>query len=143
VNIDGIKNGIVIDHIPAGESMALYHALNLDQLSCSVAMIINATSQKMGRKDIIKIDEKININLDVLGYMAPDSTVNIIRNGIRMEKRQPDLPETVTDVIRCKNPRCITMTEQELPHIFRLTDRENRVYRCIYCETKAVSNQNG
>ncbi|MBE6575080.1 MAG: aspartate carbamoyltransferase regulatory subunit [Ruminococcaceae bacterium] len=135
--IDEIRNGIVIDHIRAGGAMELYRILGLEELSCSVAIIKNAASGKMGKKDIIKIDEVIDLDLDVLGYVDPGITVNIIREGERVQKFKPDLPERVTNVIKCKNPRCITTTEQELDHIFRLTDRENRVYRCLYCDSPA------
>lgn len=135
--IDEIHNGIVIDHIRAGGAMELYRILGLEELSCSVAIIKNAASGKMGKKDIIKIDEEIDLDLDVLGYVDPGITVNIIRDGRRVQKFKPDLPERVTGVIKCKNPRCITTTEQELDHIFKLTDRENRVYRCLYCDSPA------
>ncbi len=135
--IDAISNGIVLDHIRAGRSMELYHILNLDKLQCSVAVLKNVTSRKMGRKDIIKIDEIIDLNFDVLGYVDPGITVSIVRDGKLDRKFSVELPERVTNVIRCKNPRCITSTEQELPHIFKLTDREKRVYRCIYCESRA------
>ena len=134
--IDAISNGIVLDHIRAGLSMELYRILNLDKLQCSVAVLKNVTSRKMGRKDIIKIDEIIDLNFDVLGYVDPGITVSIVRDGKLDRKFSVELPERVTDVIRCKNPRCITSTEQELPHIFKLTDREKRVYRCIYCESR-------
>ncbi|MGN0800998.1 MAG: aspartate carbamoyltransferase regulatory subunit [Candidatus Faecivicinus sp.] len=137
MTIDSIKNGIVIDHIPAGKSMALYRYLNLDTVECSVAILKNVTSEKLGRKDIIKIDEIIDLNWDVLGYLAPDCTVNIIRDGANVEKRHLQLPEQLVGVIECKNPRCITTIEQELTHIFKLTDRKKGVYRCIYCESKA------
>ena len=136
MNIDSIHNGVVIDHITAGRSMRLYDLLGLDRVDCPVAIIKNAASRKMGRKDIMKIDADIPIDLDVIGYVDPGATVNVIRNGIRVEKRTIDMPETLTGVIRCKNPRCITSTEQELPHVFRLTDREKKIYRCVYCETK-------
>ena len=135
--IDAISNGIVLDHIKAGRSMELYHILNLDKLQCSVAVLKNVTSRKMGRKDIIKIDEIIDLNFDVLGYVDPGITVSIVRDGKLDRKFSVELPERVTNVIRCRNPRCITSTEQELPHIFKLTDREKRVYRCIYCESRA------
>ena len=135
--IDAIRNGIVIDHIPAGRAMEIYRILGLDDLSCSVAIIKNAASNKMGKKDIIKIDELIDINFDVLGYIDPGITINVIKNDERVEKYQLSLPERITDVIKCRNPRCITTTEQELPHVFKLTDRENRVYRCLYCESPA------
>lgn len=133
--IDEIHNGIVIDHIQAGNSMELYSILELGRLDCSVAIIKNASSNKMGKKDIIKIDEIIDLNVDVLGYVDPGVTVNIIKDGKRVDKLDIELPSTVTNVIRCNNPRCITSTEQELTHIFRLTDKERRVYSCIYCES--------
>ncbi len=136
MNIDSIKNGIVIDHITAGRSMKIYRLLGLESLDCSVALIKNVTSRKTGKKDIIKIDSDFDVDTDILGYVDPGVTVNIIRDGKIAEKRTLELPTELTDVLKCKNPRCITSTEQELPHIFRLTDRENRVYRCIYCETK-------
>ena len=137
MNIDPIKNGIVIDHIKAGLGMELYHFLALDKLTCSVAIIKNVSSAKMGKKDIIKIDESIDLNLDVLGYIAPDITVNIIKNGERVQKCHPRLPERVEGVIKCKNPRCITVSEPDLPQIFKLCDREKHIYRCIYCEAGA------
>ena len=137
MNIDAIRNGIVIDHITAGRGMEIYRLLHLDSLDCSVAIIKNVTSAKMGKKDIIKIDADLPLDMDILGYVDPGITVDIIRNGELAEKRRMDLPERLTNVIFCKNPRCITSTEQELPHVFRLSDREGRVYRCLYCETKA------
>ena len=137
MNIDAISNGIVIDHITAGRGMKLYELLHLEQLDCSVAIIKNVHSQKQGKKDIIKIDADIPVNLDVIGYVDPGVTVNVIRGGELIEKKRIDMPETLTNVIFCKNPRCITSCEQELKHIFKLTDRANKVYRCLYCETKA------
>ncbi len=137
MNIDSIINGIVIDHIAAGRGMMLYKLLHLDRLDCSVAIIKNVHSNKMGKKDIIKVDAAIDLNTDVIGYVDPDATVNIIRDGKLVEKKAIVLPERLVNVIRCKNPRCISSTEQELPQVFVLTDRENRVYRCRYCETKA------
>ena len=137
MNIDSIKNGIVIDHIEAGKGMKIYSLLNLDSLNCSVAIIKNVNSHKMGKKDIIKIDADIELNLDVIGFVDPEATVNIIKNGMLLEKKSIDMPETLTNVIKCKNPRCITSCEQELDNIFKLTDKKNKVYRCIYCETKA------
>lgn len=137
MNVDSIKNGIVIDHIAAGKGMELYHLLGLDELDCSIAIIKNVASRKMGKKDIIKIDADIEVDMDILGFVDPNATINIIRNGERVEKKQISLPEKLTNVIFCKNPRCITSTEQELPHIFKCTDKQNRVYRCIYCESKA------
>lgn len=136
MNIDSIKNGIVIDHIAAGKGMQLYDLLGLDKLDCSVAIIKNVASKKMGRKDIIKVDADIPLNLDVIGFVDPEATVNIIRDSQLVEKKTIPMPQTVTGVIKCKNPRCITSVEQELPHVFQLTDKENKVYRCLYCETK-------
>lgn len=137
MNIDSIQNGIVIDHITAGRGMRLYELLHLDDLDCSVAIIKNVSSKKMMKKDIIKIDADVDINMDVIGFVDPQATVNIIKDGIRADKRCIEMPQELTNVIRCMNPRCITTTEQELDHVFRLTDKENKIYRCIYCETKA------
>ncbi len=136
MKIDSIKNGTVIDHITAGSGMRLYRLLGLDSLDCTVAIMKNVTSRKMGRKDIIKIDADIDLNFDVIGFVDPQATVNIIKDGVLLEKRTIDMPETLTNVIRCENPRCITSVEQEIDHVFRLTDKKNKVYRCIYCETK-------
>lgn len=136
MNIDSINNGIVIDHITAGRGMRLYKLLGLDSLDCSVAIIKNVTSKKLGKKDIIKIDSDIPVDLDIIGYVDPEATVNIIKNGVLAQKKNITMPERLVNVIRCKNPRCITTTEQELDHVFKLTDRENKVYRCIYCEVK-------
>ena len=135
--IDPISNGIVLDHITAGRSMELYQILKLHKLKCSVAVITNVPSRKMGRKDIIKIGEIIDINFDVLGYVDPGISVSIVRDGKLDRKFTVELPERVMNVIKCKNPRCITSTEQEIPQIFRLTDREERIYRCVYCESRA------
>ena len=137
MNIDSIINGIVIDHIAAGRGMMLYKLLHLDRLDCSVAIIKNVHSNKMDKKDIIKVDAAIDLNTDVIGYVDPNATVNIIRDGKLVEKKAIVLPEKLVNVIRCKNPRCISTTEQELPQVFVLTDREKGVYRCRYCETKA------
>lgn len=137
MHIDSIKNGVVIDHIKAGKSMEIYNHLELDKLDCTVAIIKNVHSKKMGYKDIIKIDSEMEVDLDVLGYIDPDITVNIIKNEILCEKKKLTLPNQIKDVIKCKNPRCITTTEQDLPHIFKLTDAATKTYRCIYCETKA------
>lgn len=131
-----IKNGVVLDHIQAGGAMEIYKALNLDKLACQVAIIKNADSVKMGKKDILKICEPININLDVLGYLDPGVTVSIIKDGSVSERKHLELPEKIEGIIKCTNPRCITSIEQELPNIFKLTDKENRDYRCIYCESK-------
>lgn len=137
MTIDSIVNGIVLDHITAGKSLEIYRVLELSNLDCSVAIIKNAYSKKSGRKDIIKIDSLIDINLDVLGYIDPGITVNIVKDGKLVEKRHLALPEKVTGVIQCKNPRCITSVEQELDHVFYLTDPEKGEYRCLYCETAA------
>ena len=137
MHVDSIKNGIVIDHITAHKGMQIYELLNLDCLDSSVALIKNAPSRKTGRKDIIKIDSDFEVNMEILGYVDPDITVNIIKDGKIVEKKTIELPERLTNVIKCKNPRCITATEQELNHIFTLADRENRIYRCLYCESAA------
>ena len=134
MNIDSIQNGYVIDHIHAGRSMELYRYLGLDGLDCSVAIIKNAKSKTMGKKDIIKIDQEISIDWDMLGYIDPDVTVNVIRDGVRVEKKKLAMPDRVVNVMNCKNPRCITQTEQELDQVFVLADKEKRVYRCKYCE---------
>ncbi|MBE6658804.1 MAG: aspartate carbamoyltransferase regulatory subunit [Ruminococcaceae bacterium] len=135
--IGSIRDGIVIDHIPAGRGMDLYTYLKLGKLDCEVALIKNASSGKRGKKDIIKIGAPIELDFTILGFVDPHITVNIIENGQRAKKFHPALPETIMHLIKCKNPRCITSCEQELPHVFRLTDRENGIYRCMYCETKA------
>lgn len=139
--VNTIKNGVVLDHIQAGGAMEIYKALNLDKLECQVAIIKNADSVKMGKKDILKICEPIDINLDVLGYLAPGVTVSIIEDSKVVQRKHIEPPEKIVGIIRCTNPRCITSIEQELPNIFKLTDRENLVYRCIYCESK--SNKHG
>lgn len=136
MNIDSIKNGIVIDHIKAKNGMRIYNLLELDKLESHIAIIKNASSKKMGRKDIIKIDEKIDINMDVIGYIDPNVTVNIIKDGVLVEKKKIELPKTIKNVVYCKNPRCITSVEQELEHVFNL--QEDGSYRCMYCEAKAV-----
>ena len=137
MNIDAISNGIVIDHITAGNGMRLYELLGLEKLDCSVAIIKNVHSEKMGKKDIIKIDAAIPVNLDVIGYVDPGVTVDVIRDGVLAEKRRIDMPQRLTNVLFCRNPRCICAVEQELDHVFLLTDRKNKIYRCLYCETKA------
>ena len=136
MNIDSIVNGIVIDHITAGKAMEIYNLLNLGKLPCMVALINNASSEKMGRKDIIKIDAAIELDTDVLGFVDPGVTVSIIADGKTVEKKKLDLPLELEGVLHCKNPRCITSTEQELAPVFKLTDRTKREYRCIYCESK-------
>lgn len=135
--IGQIQEGIVLDHITAGRSMEIYNVLKLGKLDCTVALIQNAQSAKMGKKDIIKISTPLDLNLDVLGYLDPGITVNIIRDGKVAERRHLCLPERISGVIKCKNPRCITSIEQELVHEFRLADAEHKIYRCIYCEQKA------
>ena len=137
MNIDSIKNGIVIDHITAGKATELYSLLKLDELNCPIVIGRNVLSRKMGTKDIIKIDADIALNTDILGYIDPDVTVNIIKDGKIAEKKTVSLPERLVNVIECKNPRCITSCEQELDQVFVLTDKGNRIYRCLYCETKA------
>ena len=137
MNIDSIQNGVVIDHISAGRGMKLYELLGLDGLDVSVAIIKNVVSRKMGKKDIIKIDAALPVNFDLIGYVDPGATVNIIKDGQLTEKLDIRMPERLAGVIRCRNPRCITSTEQELEQVFKLTDRVNKVYRCIYCEAKA------
>lgn len=137
MNIDSIQNGVVIDHITAGLGMKLYELLDLASLDASIALIKNVGSKKMGKKDIIKIDADILLNFDVIGFVDPGATVNIIKDGVLVDKLRIAMPQVLTNVIKCKNPRCITSCEQELDHIFKLTDKDNKVYRCIYCETKA------
>ncbi|MBR3968863.1 MAG: aspartate carbamoyltransferase regulatory subunit [Clostridia bacterium] len=137
MNIDSIQNGVVIDHITAGQGMRLYELLDLASLDASIALIKNVASKKMGKKDIIKIDADIALDFDVIGFVDPDATVNIIKDGVLVDKLRIAMPQILTNVIKCKNPRCITSCEQELDHIFKLADKEAKVYRCIYCETKA------
>lgn len=136
MNIEPIQNGVVIDHIEAGRAMQLYRLLKLGSLDASVALIKNVPSKKMGKKDIIKIDADIDLDFDVIGFVDPSATVDIIRNGVLVEKKSIALPKKLTNVIFCKNPRCITSVEQEIEHIFKLSDPEKKEYRCIYCETK-------
>ena len=137
MHIDSIKDGIVIDHITAGKAMKIYNLLGFDKLECSIAIIKNVSSKKMGKKDIIKIDSNIEINLEALGYIDPGITIDVIRDSVLVEKRSVGLPKKLHGVLKCKNPRCITSCEQELDQAFILTDEENRVYRCMYCEAKA------
>ena len=137
MNIDGVNTGIVLDHIQAGKGWAIYNLLGLDKVDCTVAIIQRVQSEKYGKKDIIKIDQVLDMDLNVLGYVDPDITVNIIRDGKTVEKKHVELPERIVGVVKCKNPRCITTTEQELPQIFELRDREHGIYRCLYCEAKA------
>ena len=137
MKIDSIHTGIVIDHITAGSGMLLYDLLDLDSLDCSVALIKNVVSKKQGKKDIIKIAADIPVDLDIIGYVDPGATVNIIKDGLLVEKKTIEMPETLTNVLTCKNPRCISSVEQELDQVFKLTDREHKIYRCLYCETQA------
>ena len=136
MNIDSIKNGLVIDHIKPGKGMEIYNLLKLGELSCPVAIIKNVPSKVMGKKDIIKIDADIEISLEVIGFIDQGITINKIKNEKLVDKRHLELPKEIKDVCICKNPRCITSTERDLPHVFRLTDREKKIYRCIYCESK-------
>lgn len=137
LNVGKIENGVVIDHIKAGNSMDIYRYLGLGDLDSGVAIIKNAKSNKMGKKDIIKIDGSLDlIDLEVLGFIDCEITVNVIQNGKITEKKELHLPKLVTNVIKCRNPRCITQIEQELDQVFQLTDIENHVYRCKYCEEK-------
>ncbi len=137
LNVGELHNGIVLDHIQAGRSMQIYYNLGLDKLDCCVAIIKNARSNKMGKKDIIKIEGGIDlVDLDILGFIDHNITVNIIKDGVIVEKRELTLPKTITNIIKCKNPRCITSIEQELKHIFVLTDEVKQIYRCKYCEEK-------
>ncbi len=141
MTVTPIEDGIVLDHIQAGKGMELFHILELDKLPCVVALINNADSAKMGKKDIIKIDQVIDLDFDILGFIDPGITVNIIRGGQLVKERKLELPERVEGVLTCRNPRCITSVEQELPQVFKLTDREHRVYRCLYCETRAKTEE--
>ena len=137
LNISGLKEGFVLDHIQAGRSMYIYFKLGLDKLDCQVAIIKNARSSKMGRKDIIKIDGSLDlVNVDVLGYIDHRITINIIKDGKIVEKKDVKMPKKITNVIHCKNPRCITTVEPSLDQVFRLTDRARRIYRCIYCDAE-------
>ena len=140
MNIDEIKNGVVIDHIKAGQAMEIYRFLGLDKLDCPIAIIKNAYSKRMGRKDIIKVDTDLMPDISALGYIDSTLTVNIIKDGKNVSKYHPELPLEIVNIVPCKNPRCITSTEQELPHIFRLTNREKGTYRCIYCDSSAKKN---
>ena len=137
LNISGIREGVVLDHIQAGKSMDIYRYLRLGELDCTVAIIKNAKSNKMGKKDIIKVEGPIdNIDLDVLGYIDHNITVNVIKNGEIVEKKVLVLPKQIKNVIKCRNPRCITSIEQGLPHVFVLSDEKKEIYRCKYCEEK-------
>lgn len=137
LNVGSLNEGFVLDHIQAGKSMEIYRYLGLDKLDCQVAIIKNAKSNKMGKKDIIKIEGSLDIiNLDILGYVDHNITVNIIHNGKIIDKKKLTLPKVIKNVLKCKNPRCITSIEQELDHVFMLTDEDKQIYRCKYCEEK-------
>ena len=136
MNIDGVTTGIVLDHIKAGKGIKIYNYLHLDKLSCSVAMLQNVKSSKYGKKDIIKIDELIELDYEMLGYIDSNITVNFVKDAKLLKKEHLDLPETLTDIIQCKNPRCITSIEQEIEHVFKLVDREKKTYRCAYCDVE-------
>ena len=136
MKIDSIKNGIVLDHIKAGNSMKIYNALGLADMDCSVAILQRVPSKKMGKKDILKITDHYDIDFDVIGYMDPDVSVVIIKEGKVIEKKKVELPEKIVNIVKCINPRCITSIEQELDHVFVLSDAEQRTYRCQYCEAK-------
>ncbi len=137
LNVGKIDEGFVLDHIPAGMSLEIYKYLHLDELDCTVAIIKNAKSNKLGKKDILKVECSVDVlDMDVLAVLNQGITVNVIKDSVIVEKMDPELPKEIKGVIKCKNPRCITSIEQELPHIFRLTDSKKKVYRCIYCEEK-------
>ena len=142
MNIDSIQNGVVLDHIQAGKSMDIYKYLHLDRLDCSVAIIKNVRSERLGKKDIIKIDSPLDVDVDVLGYIDDKITVNIIRNGVRVEKRRLEPPKKLVNIIHCKNPRCITVAEPQLDAIFLLSDPEKHIYRCAYCDTAKGKKKN-
>lgn len=137
MNIDSIKNGVVIDHIAAGKAMQLYNMLGLEALDCTVAVIKNVSSKKMGKKDIIKIDTSLDLDFDVVGFISPSATINIIENEKLVKKTHVEMPKRLVNIIKCKNPRCITTTEQDIEHIFVRSDKKKEEYRCFYCETKA------
>ena len=136
MNIDSIKNGYVIDHISAGQAMKLYEYLKLGELDCQVAIIKNARSTKMGKKDIIKIDKKVDIDFDVLGYIDPNITINVIENDVKVKKFHPELKDELVDIVKCINPRCITSVERGLKHICILKDKKTAKYRCKYCDSE-------
>ena len=142
LNIDSLEKGVVIDHIESGKSMEIYRVLELDKLDCSVAVVQNVRSSKYGKKDIIKIDDEIELDFEMLGYIDSNITINRVKDGKLQKKEHLELPETLTDVIKCKNPRCITSIEQGLKHVFILADPEKEVYRCKYCDEKYTGNRN-
>ncbi|NLK64237.1 MAG: aspartate carbamoyltransferase regulatory subunit [Tissierellia bacterium] len=135
LNIDSVEKGLVIDHIKAGKAMEIYHYLNLDKMDCSVAIIKNAKSKKYGKKDIIKVENNLDMDFKVLGFIDPNITINIIDNSVIIDKINLELPHEVENVVKCKNPRCISSIEQEIVHKFRLADKEKEIYRCVYCDT--------
>ena len=136
MNINGVHNGIVLDHIKAGKAMEIYNLLQLDKLDCCVAIIQRVDSTKYGKKDIIKIDENITLDFDLLGYIDPNITVNVVKDDQLVNKKHLALPKEITNVIRCKNPRCITSVEQEIKHVFKLVNKDKKSYRCIYCDAE-------
>ena len=143
LNVGRIEEGFVLDHIKAGKAMTIYHDLTLDKLDCCVAIIKNARSNKMGKKDIIKVECSVDmLDLDILGFIDHNITVNVIEDGEIIAKKELSLPRQITNVIKCKNPRCITSVEQQLDHVFILTDPEKEVYRCKYCEEKYRGSRN-
>lgn len=137
MKIDKIMNGIVLDHICAGKVMDVYYALGLDKMDCSIAIIKNVKSDKMGKKDILKIDNDFEVDLDVLGYLDPNITVSIIKDGKTVEKKKLELPKKITNIEICNNPRCITSVERDIDHVFYLSNELTKTYRCIYCESLA------
>lgn len=140
LKIDSVEKGLVIDHIQAGKAMEIYKYLNLDKMDCSVAIIKNAKSNKMGKKDIIKVENNIHMDLKVLGFIDPNITINVIDQGEIINKIKLELPEEIDNIAKCKNPRCITSVEQEIVHKFKLTDRTKKIYRCVYCDTAYEQN---
>lgn len=140
LKIDSVEKGLVIDHIQAGKAMEIYKYLNLDKMDCSVAIIKNAKSNKMGKKDIIKVENNIHMDLKVLGFIDPNITINVIDQGEIIKKIKLELPEEIDNIAKCKNPRCITSVEQEIVHKFKLTDRTKKIYRCVYCDTAYEHN---
>jgi aspartate carbamoyltransferase regulatory subunit len=137
MQVDSINDGLVIDHVEAGKSMDIYNYLKLDALDCAVAIIKNVKSKRLGKKDILKIEGRVDIDLDVLGYIDPNITVNTVENGVIVNKKNLSLPGRITNVVKCKNPRCVTGSERGIPQVFTLSDPETRTYRCLYCEQKA------
>lgn len=140
LNIDSVEKGLVIDHIQAGKAMEIYHYLNLDKMDCSVAIIKNAKSKKLGKKDIIKVENNIDMDLKVLGFIDPNITINVIDNSVIKNKINLELPSDIENVVKCKNPRCITSIEQEIVHKFKLTNKDKKIYRCVYCDTAYEHN---